>query len=675
MTEKEATHAPWQREFFKNIEGFMRLGMSEEEAKGILMKFLKLSGQTPIPKVMESFRSEEALEEVGVHTKRDPEIRDFMVEFLSPLMSKFTVEGKENLNQIIPLMGKFPMALVSNHLSHLDAPAIYNLLYREGGDARRLAEALMFIAGRLAFEPDFTRLGLYMFDTLLVCSQKDMSDNPGMADLMTRINMRSFRKAQSLQKEGKIIAVFPEGTRSRTGKLINFVDAVYHYVANKIIIPVSLAGTAEILPTESFLFNASEGKLVIGKPILVGSLSSALMAQLPASIPRLEIPGTVTDKKKYVIDALAQLIGAGLHRHQHGTYRNLYLAEGRSKTNILIQKPQQPVERCVVIGHSAYGTAAAAILANKKVQIKIYIDSPEKADENNELRADKDNFPLFKLPPNIEFTANPAEVAQGTLFVNAARPWELDFFYSRIKLYLQQSSGPIINVVKGFTGSDRGLITDDIEHDFGIAHDRFMVMAGANYPDQVMERKLTGYEIAANEPGLVNHAAMLFSTDYTFTRPAVNPGDVRGVQLGGALSNIYALGIGLLDGYYEKELGGNSDNSLFHISNRIFKEMSDLGVALGGLESTFQGLSGMTDLMHCCFSQDARDRKYGHDLMKGTADRDRKSRGTFGIRALPNLIELNPERYPVAAAIHAVVVQGIPAEKVLDHAIYQLRRY
>ena len=674
MTEKDATHAPWQREFFKNIEGLMRLGMSEEEAKGILVKFLKLSGETPMPKVMESFRSEEALEEVGVHTMRNPEIRDFMVEFLSPLMSKFVVEGKENLDLIIPLMGKFPMALVSNHLSHLDAPAIYNLLYREGGDARQLAEALMFIAGRLAFEPDFTRLGLYMFDTLLVCSQKDMADNPGMADLMTRINMRSFRKAQALQKEGKIIAVFPEGTRSRTGKLINFVDAVYHYVANKVVIPVSLAGTAEILPTESFLFNATAGKLVIGKPVLVGSLSSKLMAELPDSVQRMDIPPKV-DKKQYVIDALALLVGAGLHRHQHGSYRNLYLAEGRSKANILIKKSSKPVERAVVIGHSQHGVAAAAILANKKVEIKIYLDDPEKVAEFNDLRADKDHFPVFKLPPNIEFTANPADIADATLFVNAARPWELDYYYSRVKLYLQKSNGPIINVIKGFTGSERGLITDDIQHDYGIPPERLMVMAGANYPDQVMERKLTGYEIAANEPGLVNHLAMLFSSDYTFTRPAVNPSDVRGVQLGGALSNVYALGIGLLDGYYERELGGNSDNSLFHISNRIFKEMSAVGVALGGQESTFTGLSGMTDLMHSCFSQDARDRKYGHDLIFGIANPDRKSQGTFGICALPNLLDLNPDKFPVAAAIHAVVVQGIPAEKVLDTAIYQLRRY
>jgi glycerol-3-phosphate dehydrogenase len=303
------------------------------------------------------------------------------------------------------------------------------------------------------------------------------------------------------------------------------------------------------------------------------------------------------------------------------------------------------------------------------------VDDVEKAELFNARRADSDHFPLFKLPPNITFTSNPVELEEGTLFIQAARPWELDRYYSRLKLYLQRSNGPIINIIKGFTGSRRGLILEDLAADYEIRPERLMAMAGANYPDQVMERKLSGWEVAALNPDPLKHICMLFSTNYAFTRPAINPGDVRGVQLGGALKNIYALGIGLLDGFYEKSLGGNADNSLFHISNRIFREMTDMGVALGGQETTFMGLSGLTDLMLSCFSQDARDRKYGHDFALGIADPEKKSPGIFGIKSLPGLLDLSAEKHPIAYAIHAVIVKAAPMEKVLDNIVYQLRRY
>ncbi|MBI3395805.1 MAG: glycerol-3-phosphate acyltransferase, partial [Spirochaetia bacterium] len=210
---------------------------------------------------------------------------------------------------------------------------------------------------------------------------------------------------------------------------------------------------------------------------------------------------------------------------------------------------------------------------------------------------------------------------------------------------------------------------------YGIDRNRLAVVAGANYPEQVLERKIVGYEVAANDPGLVNHLAMLFSTGYSFTRPAVNQQDVRGVQLGGALKNVYALGIGLLDGYYEKNLGGNTDSSLFHVSNRIFAEMTAIGTALGGQPSTFTGLSGLTDLMLSCFGQDARDRQYGHDYAYGKADPDHKSPGLFGIRFLPGLLPIDPEKYPVAAAIHACIVQKVDLERIMNDLVYRLRRF
>jgi hypothetical protein len=177
-----------------------------------------------------------------------------------------------------------------------------------------------------------------MFGTLLVCSKKDMSDNPSLSDLMTKINMRAFRQSQKLQGEGKIISIFPEGTRSRDGRLMPFVDTVYHYVANKIVLPISLEGTDKILPTSGFLFNPANGKLVIGKPVIVGHLHSK--HKLPVDIEEIKFP-VVGDKKQFLIDNLALLVGSNLSRHKHGTYRNLYNGDGIGKhKNDLIQIPK-----------------------------------------------------------------------------------------------------------------------------------------------------------------------------------------------------------------------------------------------------------------------------------------------------------------------------------------------
>ena len=399
------------------------------------------------------------------------------------------------------------------------------------------------------------------------------------------------------------------------------------------------------------------------------------MQELPDYVQQLELPKT-GDKKRFVIDQLALLIGQSLHRHKHGSYRNLYQGdEILSSANTLISRPKDPVERVGVVGHSPHGLAVANVLANKKVQIKIFIKDPEKARAFNDSQLDQDFYPLFKLPPNITYTADPNVLKDCTMYVQAARPWELEKYYEKAAPILSGNASPIVNVVKGFTGSVNGLVLDDLEKIYKLDPRRFSVLAGANYPDQVVERKLSGYEFASNDPAIVDHMTHLFSTGYVFTRPAVNPDDVRGVQLGGALKNIYALGIGLLDGYYEKNLGGNADNSLFHISDRVFKEFKQLGVALGGKETTFDGLSGHTDLFLACFGQDARSRQWGHDFVYGKADPEKKISGLMGLRFLPQLIAIDPQRFPLIAAIHAIVLGGKTLDRVMEEVTHKLRRF
>ncbi|TGN18375.1 1-acyl-sn-glycerol-3-phosphate acyltransferase [Leptospira idonii] len=670
MTEKEATLGRWHKEFFENIHLFMKSGLSQTEAKSILEEFLVLSQATPKPRVMDIFTEPEKLEEIGVFTDIKAEPRDFMLKFLDPIMKKFTVEGVENLKLLNGVLGKYPVTLISNHLSHLDAPAIFTLLYNAGPEGRKIAESLVFIAGRLAFEPDFTRLGLYMFGTLLVCSKKDMADNPSLSDVMTKINMRAFRNSQKLQSDGKIISIFPEGTRSRDGRLMPFVDTVYHYVANKVILPISLEGTDKILPIEGLLFNQAVGKLVIGKPVLVGELTKKEMETFPSSIEQISFPGG-GDKKQFIIDNLALLVGSNLNKHKHGTYRNLY--KGDHSSNQLISIPKTVEENIVIIGSSNMSVAIACVLANKNVKVTVYQPESDIVQQCNEERRDIIHYPIYKLPPNIHFSDDPTVCETATLFIQGTNPWDFDSVFPKIKPYLQKNKSPIANVIKGFTGSKKGLILEDLNELMGIERDRLAVISGACYPDQIMERKISGFEVSSFEDSLIPKLQGLFNTSYVFTRPAINSRDTKGVQLGGALKTIYAVAMGLVEGYFKRELGGNVDNTLFHLSNRFFNEMVSIGVLLGGDPTTFNGLSGMTDFMLACFGSDTRDRKYGYDLAYGTRP-EKITNGFYGLKVLPNLINLDEKRHPIVASSYRTVIQNEDFDKVAEHLQLQLAR-
>lgn len=672
--EKEASVGRWQKEFFENINTFVRYGMSEEDAKKLLEKFLYLSSTTPIPPVMETFKDPDALERVGVHTKGGDPARSFMVNFLNPIMKNFKVVGVENLELVEKLMGKYPITLISNHLSHLDAPSIFQLLYTAAGErGKKIAENIVFIAGRLAFEPDFTRLGLYMFDTILVCSKKDQIDNPSLSDIMTKINMRAFRQSQKLQSQGKIISIFPEGTRSRDGRLTTFVDTVYHYIANKIILPISLEGTDRILPTTGFLFNAAAGKLVIGKPVIIGDLSPIKGESFPKELEQIKFP-EIGDKKQFLTDNLALLIGANLSRHKHGNYRNLYNGDKYvTHENILISKPKTPDETIAVLGASNMSIAIAAILANKNVDIQIYHPDENYCNACNTERRDIERYPIYKLPPNIQFVSNPEKLNNATLFIQGTNPWEFDKIYSNIKSLLIKNPSPIINVIKGFTHIKSGLITSYLEENYGIDKKRLAVASGASYPDQIMERKISGLEFAAVDTSQIERFMKLFDTGYVFTRPAINPTDIVGVQLGGALKNIYSLAMGLVEGYFKDKLGGNVDNTLFHLSNRFFKEMVAIGVKLGGKPETFDGLSGLTDFMMACFGAETHDRHLGYELILGKPI-EKMTNGLNGLKVIKNLIQLNFNEYPVVTGTYDMVIEKKNPEEVITKLEEKLSR-
>jgi len=87
--------------------------------------------------------------------------------------------------------------------------------------------------------------------------------------------------------------------------------------------------------------------------------------------------------------------------------------------------------------------------------------------------------------------------------------------------------------------------------------------------------------------------------------------ETTGIELGGALKNVFAIAAGASDGF------GLGDNSKSALVTRALAELLRLGTAMGGKPKTFYGLSGAGDLIATCFSQHGRNRRVGEQLGRG----------------------------------------------------------
>ncbi|MCS7008835.1 MAG: NAD(P)-dependent glycerol-3-phosphate dehydrogenase [Chthoniobacterales bacterium] len=142
--------------------------------------------------------------------------------------------------------------------------------------------------------------------------------------------------------------------------------------------------------------------------------------------------------------------------------------------------------------------------------------------------------------------------------------------------------------------------------------------------------------------------------------------DVKGIQLGGALKNIYAIAAGCVDGF---KLGDNAKAALI---TRSLAEMMRLGTALGGRRETFHGLSGIGDLIVTCFSSFSRNRTFGERLGKGEtphqilASMHNIAEGVPTTKAAFQLARKFGIETPVLDGIHSVLYSGKSPKEIMQ---------
>ncbi len=267
-----------------------------------------------------------------------------------------------------------------------------------------------------------------------------------------------------------------------------------------------------------------------------------------------------------------------------------------------------PFEKVAVLGAGSWGTALAVWLAARGQPVTLWGHDAAHVRRLREARVNERYLPGVGLPETVSPVENLADAAGAALviFVTPSHA-------------LRRVAGEFAALAP--SASDRSLLlscTKGIEFGTGrrmsevlaecLPGSEVAVLSGPSHAEEVGRHRPTALVVGAQRPETAARLQTLFNAA---ALRAYTSDDVTGIELGGALKNIFAIAAGVSDGL------GFGDNAKAALVTRSLAELVRLGVRMGGQRETFQGLSGIGDLMVTCFSRHSRNRQVGERLGRG----------------------------------------------------------
>ena len=314
--------------------------------------------------------------------------------------------------------------------------------------------------------------------------------------------------------------------------------------------------------------------------------------------------------------------------------------------------------KIAIIGTTAWGTTLGVVLARKGLKVRLWARTEQEAAKLKNAGANL--APVSStvvFPSRLSITSSLSEALANARAVILAVPSQT--VRQNIKLaagYLTDSM-LVVNAAKGLEiGSNKRMsqvIADEIDPRFW---SNICVLSGPNLSREVLQDLPAATVVAAESEAIAKIAQKLLATPnlcvYTNT-------DVIGVELGGALKNIIALGAGMADGL------GYGDNAKAAFITRGLTEITALGVALGANPLTFSGLAGLGDLVATCASPLSRNHYVGEELTKGrslaeiTESMNGVAEGVGTTFVAWNLAQQMELEMPITEKIYQVLYEGV----------------
>ncbi|KXS37764.1 MAG: glycerol-3-phosphate dehydrogenase (NAD(P)+) [Halomonadaceae bacterium T82-2] len=262
--------------------------------------------------------------------------------------------------------------------------------------------------------------------------------------------------------------------------------------------------------------------------------------------------------------------------------------------------------KVAVLGGGSFGTALASIAADNGARVRQWLRDAELVSTINREHRNTRYLPDFTINANVVADTDLAAVLDGAELVFVAIPSKAFPEVVRQARPWLRPEQILVSTTKGIQADGFKLMSQILEEETGFAH--IGVLSGPNLASEIADRQLTATVVASDDALTRARVQTALGCDY-FRVYASN--DRYGVELGGALKNIYAIAAGMAAAL------GMGENTRSMLMTRALAEMSRFAVALGANPMTFLGLAGVGDLIVTCSSKLSRNYRVGFALGEG----------------------------------------------------------
>lgn len=326
--------------------------------------------------------------------------------------------------------------------------------------------------------------------------------------------------------------------------------------------------------------------------------------------------------------------------------------------------PDSPFASAAILGTGSFGTALAVLLAPRLQDLVLIGRDPAVVDSINQRHRNPRYLSQIVLPDHVRASLHLADSLAHPLVLFGVPTAATRQVATDLAALGLPASTVLLSCAKGIERDSGERMSEVLREVFPA--NPVAVFSGPNHAEEIATNLATCAVIGTADAELARRLQELFTAPHF---RSYTSDDLAGMELGGAIKNVYAIAAGIAAGL------GLGDNAIAALVTRALAEMTRLGVALGGRAETFAGLSGVGDLIVTCFSAHSRNHRVGLALGHGKTLEEATASLGMVAEGVPNTLSIHEAarkagvRTPIIDAVHSILYQHKPAARAMHELL------